>query len=147
MARARTRARSAIESMDDVGNCISNSLCTKSFNRIKATRSRMLRTGGTLSEKVSAVAAVPLCGHIWSPTDAASRRSIGPGNSWRASRTERDALFGYGLRHCFRHSFFGWSTSNNVVSTCYYDVLKPIHEDRSARVVGEHSIKHIQLSK
>ena len=85
--------------------------------------------------------------HIWSPNDAAPRRSIGPGIGRRSSRSESGALFDYGLRHSFRHGFLGWSTSSGVVNVCNYDVLKPTHEDRSARVVGEHSIKHIQLSR
>ena len=146
MARPRTRARSAIELMSDVGNCISNSLRTKSFNRIKTTRSRMLRTGGTLRRRCRRRRRCHKSSHIWSPTNAASRRSIGPGKSRRASRTERVVLFSNNLGHCFRHSILGWSTSNNVVSPCYNEILKPIHEDHSARVVGEHSIKHIQLS-
>ena len=146
MARPRTRARSAIVLMNDVGNCISNSLCTKSFNRIRTTRSRMLRTGGALRRRCRRRRRCHNSSHIWSPTNAASRRPIGPGNCRRASRAEWVVLFGNDLRHCFRHSFLGWSISKNVVSPCNNEVLKPIHDDHSERVVGEHSMKHIQLS-
>ena len=137
MARPRRRARSAIVLMNDVGDCISNSLGTKSFNRIKTTTSRMLRTGGTLRRRCRRRRRCHKSSQIWSPTDAASRRSIGPGKSRRASRAEWVVLFGNDLRHCFRHSFLGWSISNNVVSSATTKFLKPIHEDHSARVVAE----------
>ena len=126
-------------SKDAFGNCISNSLCTESFNRIEATRSRIIRTWGTLRRRWRR--RCHKSSHIWSPHDAASRRSVGPGSSRRAPGSRNSRLFGCVLRH----GFSGWSTSNDTVSICNYNVLKLIHEDRSARVVGEHSIKHVQL--
>ena len=101
--RSRTRTRSAIVSKDTYRNGISNSLRAKSFDRIEATRSGIIRTWGTLRRR------------------------------WR----------------CLGESFLrrsACSPTNDTLSICKYSVLKLIHEDHSARIVGEDSVEHTQLS-
>ena len=70
---------------------------------------------------------------------------MAPESGRRVSRSQSSRLFCIVLRHGFlRRSTC--SPTNNTVSICNYNVLKLIHEDHSARVVGEGSVEHTQLS-
>ena len=140
-SRPRTRARSAVVSGISFGGSISNSLCTKSFNRIEAARSRIIRTRRAFRWRWWWRRWCHKSSHIWSPHDAVSRRSVRCWSCRRASRSQSD------LRHDFGHSILGRSSSNDTVSICNYNVLKLIHEDSSKVVVGEHTVKHVQLPR